>query len=324
MKPDVTRVGHVVFYGTDLEKARRFYVDLLGLDIVLADENALYLRGYEDLEWTIKVERGPSPGVRRTAFKVASDGDLDRIIDLAKDRDLPWREEEDYGIERLVRMQDPFGLPMAFYARCKKHERLVQRYDLYRGPAIQRIDHFNYMVPDVQAVHDFYTQVLGFRPTEYTFDDDERMWAAWMHRKGNVHDLALTNGKGPRLHHVGVWVGDMVGLIRAADILGGAGEIDRIERGPGRHGISNAMFLYTLDYDGNRVEIYTSDYITVDADLEPIRWHLNDKRRQTLWGAAAPRSWFEEASQLEDLNGGFVATTESVLASKPQHVIDPV
>lgn len=320
MTPDITRTGHVVFYVAELDQASRFYVDLLGLNLVHEEENSLYLRGFEDLEWTIKVEKSSSAGVRHTAFKVASEGDLDQIIDLAKERDLPWREEEDYGIDRLVRMQDPFNLPMAFYAGAKKHERLVQRYDLFRGPAIQRIDHFNYMVPDVQAVHDFYTQVLGFRPTEYTFDDDDRMWAAWMHRKGNVHDIALTNGRGPRLHHVGVWVTDMVSLIRAADILGGAREPNRIERGPGRHGISNAMFLYTLDYAGNRVEIYTSDYLTVDADFEPIRWHLDDRRRQTLWGAAAPQSWFEEASPVENLEGEFVETTESILSSKPQHV----
>jgi catechol 2,3-dioxygenase len=320
MTPDVTRVGHVVFYVTDLEQARRFYVDLLGLNLVREEEDALYFRGYEDLEWSIKVERGTSAAVRRTAFKVASESDLDSMIDIARDRGIPWREEEDYGIERLVRMQDQFGLPVAFYARAKKHERLLQRYDLYRGSAVQRIDHFNYMVPDVQAVHDFYTQVLGFRPTEYTFDDDDQMWAAWMHRKGNVHDLALTNGRGPRFHHVGVWVSDMVSLIRAADILGGAGETSLIERGPGRHGISNAMFLYTRDYDGNRVEIYTSDYLTVDADLEPLHWHLDDRRRQTLWGDAAPRSWFEEASPLEALDGRFVETAESVLSTKAHYI----
>ncbi|NDI13811.1 MAG: 3,4-dihydroxyphenylacetate 2,3-dioxygenase, partial [Rhodobacteraceae bacterium] len=39
-----------------------------------------------------------------------------------------------------------------------------------------------------------------------------------------------------------------------------------------------------------------SDYQTVDPDLEPIKWDLTDPQRQTLWGAAAPKSWFEEGS----------------------------
>jgi len=69
-----------------------------------------------------------------------------------------------------------------------------------------------------------------------------------------------------------------------------------MERGPGRHGISNAFFLYVRDPDGHRIELYTSDYLTVDPDLEPIRWSLTDTQRQTLWGMPAPRSWFEEGS----------------------------
>ena len=60
---------------------------------------------------------------------------------------------------------------------------------------------------DVQASIDFYA-ALGFRLTEYTESDDAepRIAAAWMHRKGGVHDLAFTNGRGPRLHHFAYWV----------------------------------------------------------------------------------------------------------------------
>ncbi len=73
-------------------------------------------------------------------------------------------------------------------------------------------------------------------------------------------------------------------------------DFGNIERGPGRHGISNAFFLYILDPDGHRIEIYCSDYQTVDPDLEPIKWDLKDPQRQTLWGAPAPKSWFEHGS----------------------------
>ena len=70
-----------------------------------------------------------------------------------------------------------------------------------------------------------------------------------------------------------------------------------MERGPGRHGISNAFFLYIRDPDGHRIELFTSDYLTVDPDLEPLRWSLTDPQRQTLWGHPAPKSWFEEGSE---------------------------
>jgi catechol 2,3-dioxygenase len=80
------------------------------------------------------------------------------------------------------------------------------------------------------------------------------------------------------------------------DVMATTGYLPNMERGPGRHGISNAFFLYTRDPDGHRIELFTSDYLTVDPDHDPIRWTLRDPQRQTLWGHPAPKSWFEEGS----------------------------
>ena len=49
------------------------------------------------------------------------------------------------------------------------------------------------------------------------------------------------------------------------------------------------------------IEIYCSDYQTVDPDHEPLKWDLRDPQRQTLWGAAAPKSWFEHGSVFEGI-----------------------
>jgi catechol 2,3-dioxygenase len=85
-------------------------------------------------------------------------------------------------------------------------------------------------------------------------------------------------------------------IIHACDVLATTGWVASMERGPGRHGLSNAFFLYLRDPDGHRVELFTSDYLTIDPDFEPTRWDLRDPQRQTLWGMPAPRSWFEEGS----------------------------
>ena len=108
--------------------------------------------------------------------------------------------------------------------------------------------------------------------------------------------MAFTNGTGPRMHHVAFWVPTPLNIIDLLDLMATTGYVDSIERGPGRHGISNAFFLYVLDPDGHRIEIYCSDYQTVDPDLEPIKWDLKDPQRQTLWGAAAPESWFNHGT----------------------------
>ena len=97
----------------------------------------------------------------------------------------------------------------------------------------------------MQASYDFYAE-LGFRLTEYTETDDAdpKLWAVWLHRKGNVHDLAFTNGGGPRLHHVGVWTASVLDIMHICDVMATSGYLADMERGPGRHGISNAFFLY--------------------------------------------------------------------------------
>ena len=105
-----------------------------------------------------------------------------------------------------------------------------------------------------------------------------------------MHDLAFTSGRGPRLHHFAYWVPGVLNIIHLCDVMATTGYLANMERGPGRHGLANAFFLYVRDPDGHRAEFYASDYLTVDPDFEPIRWSLRDPRRQTLWGTPAPRS----------------------------------
>jgi catechol 2,3-dioxygenase len=301
--PRVVRAGHVVLYVTDLARSREFYEGFLGLQPVHATADAAYLRGYEEREWSLKLQRNSWPGLKHLAFKVWEEEDLERAVALARELGLPWREEEEFDRPRMVRLQDPFGFPVVFYRRAGRYPSSLQAYHQYRGPAPQRLDHFNLFCPHVPAALKYYTERLGFRLTEYTVDHQERVWAAWLQRKGNVHDVALTTGQGPRLHHFAYWVPDPLSVLRAADALGGAGRVEAIERGPGRHGISNAMFLYLRDPDGHRVELYTGDYLAVDPEFEPVRWDLDDPRRQTLWGHRAPDSWFQEGSPVEDFAG---------------------
>ena len=93
----------------------------------------------------------------------------------------------------------------------------------------------------------FYNEI-GFRVTEYTADvESGRLWAAWTHRQGSIHDLAFTNGTGPRLHHTAFWVPTPLNIIDLLNLHVDYGLVADLERGPGRHGISNAFFLYVLD-----------------------------------------------------------------------------
>ncbi len=182
---------------------------------------------------------------------------------------------------------------------------MLQQYHLHRHGCPTRLDHLNILVPDAQAGFDWYTKHLGFFCAEYTASapPGDTVYASWLYRKATVHDIAVMSGKGPSVHHAGFSLMEPMGVIRACDALAAAGYADSIERGPARHGISNALFVYVRDPDGNRFELYTGDYLTIDRDRKPLRWELDNPRRQSLWGTPPPRRWFEESMSVATISG---------------------
>jgi catechol 2,3-dioxygenase len=203
----IVRASHVELGVRDLARSRAFYVDCLGLLVSDEAEDALYLRGVEERNHhSIVLRRARAGEAHALCFKLASEEDLDRAAFWFGRRNLPTAFPELPYQGRTLRTADIFGMPLDLYARMDRSECMLQKYAAHQGARIQRIDHLNCFTPDVQASYDFYSE-LGFRLTEYTETDgsDGELWAVWLQRKGNVHDLAFTNGLGPRLHHVGLW-----------------------------------------------------------------------------------------------------------------------
>lgn len=322
---NIIRSAHGEFRVTDLERARVFYVDVLGFVETERTADALYLRGLEERSHhSLVLRKAESAGAGHLGFRVGNADDLDRLERFCVETGLRhrWVEAgEELGQGRALRLQDPYGLPLEFFAEMEPVERLLQRFDLHRGAHVMRFDHFNCQVTDVDAGCDWYSGQLGFGCSEFTEGETpDSIWAAWLQRKGNVHDLALMRGIGPRVHHLGFWVADTLSVLRACDVLASTGMTEAIERGPGRHGISNAFFLYLRDPDGNRIELYANDYQVLDPDWEPIRWKLDDPRRATFWGHTAPPSWFDEAALCEDVvTGELLPVRRPVGADRPAH-----
>jgi 3,4-dihydroxyphenylacetate 2,3-dioxygenase len=310
--PNIVRAAYAELAVTDLDQARWFWVDMLGFALTAADGDALYLRGYEETtHHSLVLRRGPVAAAACLAYRVWSEADLDLAVAWYGERGCRIERRPagaTLGIGEAVRVEDPLGFTLELFHATDRTERLLQRFDLHRGAAIARIDHFNICVNDAAAAYDYYTS-LGFRCSE-TIEDEHRLYAAWMHRKPSVHDVAFTGGASPRLHHVGFFTPESHHVLRLCDLFGAIDEQRHIERGPGRHGVSNAFYVYLRDLDGHRIEIYTSDYYTGDPDHETYRWDVSDERRRDFWGAAVVPSWYAEAAPVLDLGGEVVPTVD--------------
>jgi 3,4-dihydroxyphenylacetate 2,3-dioxygenase len=296
---DIVRAAVAELTVLDLAESERFYVDVLGLLVSARTDDALYLRGWEErVHHSLVLRRAPVAGVARLGFRVRRDEDLEAIERELTGLGCATRiTGPSTGMGRALHVRDPFGFPLAFFHEMDQFDTQLQRFHEQRGAPIARIDHFNLHSPDCERTFAFWKS-LGFRCTEYISTDDaeERITGAWLTRKPTVHDVALTAGKGPRLHHLGFTVADTSGVLRACDQLAAGGDAAAIERGPGRHGVSNAFFVYLRDPSGHRIELYACDYYTGDPDHRALRWSAADPTCRSFWGARAPDRWYLESS----------------------------
>jgi len=304
--PDILRCAYMEIQVTDLQAAREFYVDILGLTVTEEDEHHIYLRTLEEfIHHNLVLRKGPIAAVAAFSYRVRSPEDVDKAEAYFKALGCRTQRRTTgftKGIGDSVRVEDPLGFPYEFFYDVQHVDRLVWRYDLYTPGALVRLDHFNQITPDVPLAVE-YIQGLGFRVTEDIRDTNGVVYAAWMRRKQTVHDTAMTGGAGPRMHHIAFSTHEKHNILSICDKLGALRKSDLIERGPGRHGVSNAFYLYLRDPDGHRVEIYTQDYYTGDPDNPVVSWDVHDNQRRDWWGTPVVASWYTDGSYVLDLDG---------------------
>ncbi len=304
--PDILRCAYMELIVTDLAASRQFYVDVLGLYVTAEDDEAIYLRSTEEfIHHNLVLRKGPIAAVAAFSYRVRTPEDLDKAVTFFEELGCEVRRNPNgfvKGIGDSVRVVDPLGFPYEFFYQTEHTERMSWRYDLHIPGELVRLDHFNQITPDVpRAVG--YMQNLGFRVTEDIQDEEGTVYAAWMRRKPTVHDTAMTGGDGPRMHHVCFATHEKHNILAICDKLGALRISDCIERGPGRHGVSNAFYLYLRDPDGHRVEVYTQDYYTGDPDNPVVTWDVHDNQRRDWWGNPVVPSWYTDGSLVLDLDG---------------------
>lgn len=306
LPPDIVRCAYVDLVVTDLAASREFYVDVLGLTVTEETDDAIYLRTLDEfIHHNLVLRRGPVAAAAAFAFRVRTPEDVDRAEGYFQSIGATTKRSSTgftRGVGDSVRVEDPLGFPYEFFYAVDHVERLTWRYDLHSAGALVRLDHFNQVTPDVTAGRQ-YLEDLGFRVTEDIQDELGVTYAAWLRRKDTVHDTALTGGDGPQMHHIAFATHEKHNILYICDKLGALRLSDRIERGPGRHGVSNAFYLYLRDPDGHRIEIYTQDYYTGDPDNPVVTWDVHDNQRRDWWGHAVVPSWYTEASPVLTLDG---------------------
>jgi catechol 2,3-dioxygenase len=299
-RPELAKLGHISMVTPDLEKSVWFWSDVIGLEEVERRNGDVYMRAWGEREHhSLRLSAGKEASIDHIGWRTKRPDDVKAFGDIleAQGIAIEWLEPGDEaGQGRACRFTSPAGHRYEIYYDVEKplapvDTRARLKNSLYRfgdrGVSPRRIDHVNVCTTDPDAGSDWLAKTLGFKTREMIKGKDGRVAAAWMAVTPTVHDIAIqadADGLPGRFHHVAYWVDDAAAVLRAADLM-----MDRgIEIfGPGRHGISQAMFLYTIEPgSGHRVEIYSGSYLILDPDWEPVVWHGSELDLGIFyWGA---------------------------------------
>jgi len=119
---NVVRLSHIEMTVKDLAASKKFYVDTLGFILTKETSDTLYLRCLEERNHHsyVLVQSDDTPVVKRMAYKVASEAELDKAEAFFKSKSLPtaWVEKHKQG--RTLHTTDNFGMPLEFYFKMEQ------------------------------------------------------------------------------------------------------------------------------------------------------------------------------------------------------------
>jgi catechol 2,3-dioxygenase-like lactoylglutathione lyase family enzyme len=273
----VTEIRYVGYGVEDFAGERAFYAGAWGLvEVASADGMAWFKTEGSDEHHVVRLHQAEANHVEVIAFAADSRDDVDalhdrvagagcRIIHAPRMLDGPGGG---YGF----RFFSPDGLPFevsADVARLGKRE--LTRWE---GLPV-RISHIVLHSPDHHAAVRFFTEVLGFRVSDWLGD-----FMVFLRCNSAHHRLAILPGP-PCLNHVAY---DMLGV---DDMMCGASRLRQggteLRWGPGRHKAGNNAFSYFVTPGGFAVE-YTAELEDVDFEARQPIVHPPGPRVMDQWG----------------------------------------
>ena len=262
-----------------------YYSDVLGLIVTERDKDRAFLATRTGLE-AIALERGEVPTLTKLAFQVAPDADFAAYARILSEHGIKseLRNGISPGAARALVFTDIKGTVIELYSE----------YSFAKDDGAQatitplKLGHVAHRVDDVQKVVKFYTEVLGFRVSDWHSD-----YFAFLRCGVDHHTVNFVYNEKPQLHHIAMEVRDWSELHRAGDFL--ARKNVHLVWGPLRHIIGHNIAAYHRDPDYIRVELYCEMDQMTNEELgyfDPRPWHQDRPQVPKVWPKDTLRSYW--------------------------------
>lgn len=296
-----TSLAYIRWERPDLEKAEQFLQDF-GLRTVSRTKTDLYLSSSDGTPWCYHISKSKEARFVGMGFSVSNRSELQALSALPGASDIEKLNEPGHG--EVVRLTDPGGLRVDIVHGREQHPKTTHRAPLpvnynssslsringtQRAPAnppdILKLGHVAMEVVDYQAVSAWYTQHLGFIPSDIQVLPDGSPAIAFMRldlgdQPADHHTLALAQSFQHDLSHCAFEVIDLDAVGMGQRVLSERGW--RHAWGMGRHLLGSQVFDYWSDPWGAHHEHYCDgDAFTAD---QPVTIHPYRRGDLAQWG----------------------------------------
>ncbi|GLV10482.1 oxidoreductase [Mycobacterium intracellulare subsp. chimaera] len=264
---------------TDLQRATRFAVDIVGLDPVAQDQGVTYLRA-DGRHHCLALIESNRPGVLASAFSLRDDAALESAeVELQQYGCTVSRGTEQEARHRHVRnfiaFDDPFGNHVELVTG---QSTLVRPINFGRPAAgITEFGHLCLDAPDVRAAHAFWSTVFSAKVSDWIGEGACLMRIDPVH-----HKLAFfQSDAGPGFCHINFQVETLDDVMRNWRFL--QQNDVQILHGPGRHPTSTAIFVYFLGPDNLTYEYSFGVQLIEDEAWTPRMFELGEPGSIDMW-----------------------------------------
>ncbi|MFI5296612.1 MAG: VOC family protein [Polyangiales bacterium] len=280
----IAQLGYLGFEVSDLASWERFATQVLGLVVVERSADgafALRMDGHRQRLW---IAPGPADDLLVVGWELASAAALDALTTRLRERHLDvvegTRDEiTNRGVERLVKLRDPDGLPVELYCGPALATTPFQSPIVRAGFVADALGlgHLVVSSKDSDASKAFYCDLLDFRFSDRIVADVHGFKAdlSFFHTNGRHHSLAFGGPQRKRLHHfmIEARTMDEVGLAFDRALRGGIRIMQTLGRHPNDrmfsfYGRTPSGFQFEFGWGGREVDDATWEPRTYDAISE--------------------------------------------------------
>jgi catechol-2,3-dioxygenase len=273
----VVKLGFLGLNSAKSDEAARHYTETVGLPASEDTGNGdIYLVCGND-HHALSLHRSDRSGFRHVGLQIAGSGPLNDALKALESDGVKGVIKSDVfpGVKTAIEIADPDGYPVYLYRDMTPSTKPYQAV----GISPQKLGHVAMYVADAKKSEKFYTDVLGFRWSDWIQDT-----FVFMRCNVDHHSMNFLTAKRQGMFHVAWELDDVARLIHACDLL--ARKKLRILWGPGRHGPGHNIYVYHQDPNGNVSEFFTElDRISQEelGYFDPRPYHRDNPQRPKVW-----------------------------------------